>query len=201
MSSHAYSRASFCINVSPHACRARDFTPLGLVNDRLSVPNMPAFSQLRNPSADPSMYHSSRSRHGVGLETAHARVDLAEPFHSTLRRPHRRLLPTCALRNNLRYECPYVSGVDTNAHIAPRLAFHGALSTSTILVNLSRALCQYTCALSQFRHALRPAPGNPCPATCVASCAQASYEMGDGSRGAGTGDFCSYSRCGGQWRR
>ncbi|KAH9030916.1 hypothetical protein EDB85DRAFT_1961604, partial [Lactarius pseudohatsudake] len=87
-----------------------------------------------------------------------------------------------------------VRGVDTDVHIAPRLAFT-ALSTSAIYVHLSHMLPQCTCALSHLRRAptraWRPGPCRVMPAP---------YAQTNGTRGAGAGDLCGEKQVW-RWRR
>ena len=91
-------------------------------------------------------------------------------------------------------------------HKAPRLAFHGALSTSTtvslyIRATLSLSIRARSPTFAEHSDLRRPALGNPRPATCVASCTQAPYAQAGRSRREGTGDFWSKLRGGRQWRR
>ncbi len=115
---------------------------------------MPAFSQLRNPSEVPTHLCISPPD-AVSASKLHTHESILQT-HSSLRWPHRRLLPTCALRNNHRLERPCVSGVDTN-----HTKRHDSLSTARC-----RHRLPYPCAfephdLSVYMRALPPSLSIP----------------------------------------
>src|SRR6266702_2326095 len=138
------------------------------------------------------MFHSPH-HDAVSASKAHTHKSILQT-HSTLRRP----TIDCYLPAphgtipGMIDERPYVSSVDTNA--PPRFS-------RTVDIHYARAH-----ALLIYMRALPPSPSapshaDPRSATCVVSCRQAPDAQAGGSRGEGTGDFCSNSRGGRHWRR